>query len=357
MAALPEPMHSIENLIYAAYEAARDEEHRPHLGASIIGRPCERALWYGFRWSATKKIDGRILRLFETGQLAEPRFVANLRAIGAEVHELDPAGQQWRVSDIGGHFGGSMDGAAVNVPGFGKKWCVVEMKTHGEKSFTELKKKAVQVAKPDHYAQMQVYMGLTGMERALYLSVNKNTDELYSEKIHFDPVEFARLRARAERIITSAEPRARMSNDPSWYECKFCDYHAICHGETLPEVNCRTCAHSTPEMDGEGHWSCANKTSDDGMGLPPIPLEVQRKGCAGHRYIPILLQKIGTQSDFVDGDVIYKTDTGAEFAQGEGPGAISSIELRAMENKTALIGALAFKADLAKAGISSTVVA
>ncbi len=42
---------------------------RKHLGASQIGHPCLRYLWYQFRWCAESKtsFDGRMLRLFETG--------------------------------------------------------------------------------------------------------------------------------------------------------------------------------------------------------------------------------------------------------------------------------------------------
>ena len=37
-----------------------------HLGASIIGKDCERALWYDFRWVTRWAFTGRMLRLFDT---------------------------------------------------------------------------------------------------------------------------------------------------------------------------------------------------------------------------------------------------------------------------------------------------
>jgi len=43
--------------------------------------------------------------------------------------------------------------------------------------------------------------------------------------------------------------------------CKFCDYNQICHMEKPPEVNCRTCAHASPERGGNGLWSCAKGKS------------------------------------------------------------------------------------------------
>lgn len=353
MATLPEPMHTTVAKIYQAYESDAEEGNRPHLGASLIGHACERYLWMTFRWVDAKKFSGRMLRLFETGQLAEARFTANLRRIGVEVHDTTPDGKQWRVSDLGGHFAGSMDGAGRGFPEAPKTWAVLEYKTHGEKSFNELVKNKVQKAKPQHYAQMQVYMGYTGMDRAMYMAVNKNTDDLYTEWVHFDPVEFAKLKARAERVVSANEPPLRISNDPSWFVCKMCDFHEHCHGEKAPAVNCRTCAHSTPEMNGESRWTCAIQ----GHGALDVPTSIQRTGCSQHRYIPILLERFATQSDYVNGDVVYTDGTGATFANGDGPGALTSHEIRDLEQKTMLSEVANMKAQLAGQGIDSKVVA
>jgi hypothetical protein len=46
--------------------------------ASHIGTECERAIWYAFRWATRARHTGRLLRLFDTGNLAEARFVADL---------------------------------------------------------------------------------------------------------------------------------------------------------------------------------------------------------------------------------------------------------------------------------------
>lgn len=351
MAKLPEPIHTTTALIYQAYEQDADSGNRPHLGASLIGHSCERYLWLTFRWVGSKKFSGRMLRLFETGQLAEARFVANLRRIGVEVHDVMPDGTQWRVSTLGGHFAGSMDGACVGLPEAPKTWHVLEFKTHNEKSFNDLLKNGVLKAKPQHYAQMQIYMGLTGMERAMYMAVNKNNDELYSERVDFDPVEFAKLMARAERVINATEPPLRCSKDPSWYVCKMCDFHEHCHGDAAPQVNCRTCAHSTPALDGEGKWTCAIADTSP----VPIPMKVQRNGCDAHRYIPILLESMGTYKDFVDGDVVYDTPRGV-FVNGNGPGALSSAEIAVTTDKNALAGAYDIKCQVAAQGFDSKVV-
>lgn len=346
MAKLPEPQHTTVAKIYQHYEDNQEDGRRPHLGASLIGRPCERQLWYTFRWATITRHGGLLLRLFETGQMAEARFVKNLRDIGVEVMEVNPAtGKQWSVSDFGGHFGGSMDGAALGITEAPKTWHVLELKTHSAKSFADLVKNGVVKSKPEHHAQMMTYMGYTGMERAAYMAVNKDTDELYFERIDFDPVEFAKIKARAERIIRSAEPPLRISNDPSWYLCRFCDFHAICHESAPPQANCRTCAHSTPELDGDRRWSCAHYKAD-------ISLDAQKDGCPQHRYIPLLVDKTGAIKDVVDGDVVYESG----LVNGNGAGACTSEELSRLESLAIAPDACKLKAELAAAGIGSEVV-
>lgn len=349
MAQVPEPIHATANLIYQAYESDAEEGNRPHLGASLIGHACERYLWMTFRWVDSKKFPGRMLRLFKAGNDFEPRIVAELRRIGVEVHDVDPTGNQWRVSSIGGHFGGSMDGAARGFAEAPKTWAVVEFKTHNAKSFAGIFKEGVQKSKPQHYAQMTIYMGETGMDRAMYIAENKDTSELYCEWIHFDPVEYAKLKARAERVIRATEPPLKISEDPSWYVCKMCDFHDHCHGESAPAVNCRTCAHSTPETDGDGKWTCNHIPSE-------IGLIGQRNGCGQHRYIPILLERFATQTDYVNGDVMYATPDGEVFGNGDNSGSLKSVEIRAMEAKSLLGGVAKLKKDLDEVGIGSEVI-
>lgn len=361
MAAIPEPLHNTVARIFEARERAADDGHRLHLGASIIGRKCARRIWYTFRWVKSEKFSGRLLRLFERGQLEEARWWADLRRIGVEVHDVDPDGKQWRVTALSGHFGGSMDAAVVGLPEAPKSWHVAECKTHNAKSFADLQKNGVMKSKPEHFAQMQVYMHLTGMTRAVYLATNKDSDDLYLERVDYNEAIATELMKKAESIICAEEPPARISENATWYECKMCDYAGICHGTDLPEVNCRTCAHSGPVIDSSdaqvGRWSC-RLAEDCGPGVDPIiPEAIQRAGCNMHRYIPIFLQKMGTQVDMRGDDVVYRDDIGMPFVNGDGEGALTSQELRALEDKSAAAMACAKKLELASVGIDSKVIA
>lgn len=291
----------IAEAIYQQYEKrAQNETARTYLGASIIGRECKRALWYAFRWAAKEKFEGRMLRLFETGHREEARMVDNLRSIGATVYDVDPStGQQFGFADHGGHMRGHMDGCAQGLPTGGQQWHVLEFKTHNSKSFAGLKKQGVAKAKPEHYAQMMWYMGQSGMTRALYLAVNKDTDDLYAERIEFDPVAFGAIQAKAESIIFAAEPPAKLSEDPKFYLCNFCAYKGVCHGGQTPPPSCRTCVHATPERDGDGRWSCAKHSTAE------IPIHIQRKGCENHLPLPFLLT-YATAIDAGDGWIMFK---------------------------------------------------
>jgi hypothetical protein len=322
--------------IYAWHKERGDAEpFRGYCGASEIGHPCERYLWYKFRGCCKEELSGRKYRLFQTGHYAEPRFVTELRGIGCEIHEVNEDGSQFAIYEHGGHFSGHMDGAIRGVPGAEKTWHVWEAKTHNNKSFVKLVKEGVQKSKPQHYAQMQAYMHKTGMKRALYLAVNKDTDELHAERIHYDKAYAEGLMAKALRIITSNTPPARLSERPDWYECGWCSARDLCHGTAesslpLASVNCRQCCHATPIMDGNAAWKCARHA----RGLCGSD---QDKACCDHLILPGLLYGC-EPADYGTHDVggignqwiEFTKEDGELFRHGRQPGEYSTDEMRAL---------------------------
>ena len=293
MAELPAITSLTREAIFAGYEADASDGFRSHLGASLIGKACERALWYDFRWTTKARFEGRVLRLFETGNREEERLVRNLRRTGATVLEVDPeTGRQFRVQAHGGHFGGSLDGVAIHLLEAPKAWHVLEFKTHSNKSFTDLVAKKVRESKPQHFAQMQIYMNLMGMNRAMYLAVNKDTDDLYVQRVEADVAYTEQLLEKARRIIFAPTPLPRISEEPSWYQCRLCDHADVCHGTRAAEINCRTCLHSTPV---EGGWHCDRHQK-------PLSEVDQRTGCEQHLYLPPLVPaaQVDAGEDWVD---------------------------------------------------------
>lgn len=264
--------------INAGLERAQERDHRAHLGASVLGGKCMRKVWYGWRWAARETFSGRMLRLFERGQLEEDRFSGYLRGIGCDVWPLDPTtGNQWRISFAWGHGGGSADGIARGIPDLppGTPF-LTEFKTHNEKSFLTLQADGLCQSKPEHFAQTQIYTVKLGLSHALYMAVNKNTDELHAELIEANPGFVATLMSRAEMIVASETPPARVSKSPTFYLCKSfnCKFYALCFQGGTPEVNCRTCEFSKP-IQGSA-WLCQRYGC-------PLTREQQALGCKTYK--------------------------------------------------------------------------
>ena len=259
-------------------------------------------MWYQFRHAWSPNFDGRLLRLFETGDREEDRIVANLRAVGVTVWEKDPdTGKQVRFEACGGHFALSLDGVGE---GFAesKKPHTLEFKTMNDKNFKALKNMGLEKSKPIYWAQCQVGMLLSGLDRCYFFAVNKNTDDMYGERIKLDKREAEALIDRAERIIFAQQPPSRLTEEASDWRCKFCPYWAVCHGCKIPEVNCRTCCHVTPEQDGT--WTCAR-------GKTPEP-------CEEHLYIPMMMPKDIEMTDAADDWVEYTDLDSGEIFRNNG---------------------------------------
>ncbi|MGL5734039.1 MAG: hypothetical protein ACRCYS_04155 [Beijerinckiaceae bacterium] len=309
-------MKDIVAIIDKAVVNASREEPRGYLGASQLGDRCVRKLWYAFHWAYQEKHLGRTLRLFNRGHEEEGRFVRFLRLAGAEVRDYsqrlcyhsgsdsyatfdwdeelpeDPINfvddvsddplhvkraaalgqgvKQWGFVDIDGHFAGNCDGKIRWEGVLPDGWGLAEFKTHNDKSFKALTAKGVLTSKPTHYVQMQVYMHYLGLPWALYMAVNKDNDELYLEIVYYKAELALSYVDRARGIIYAKDAPPRLTNDPSWFECRYCPNREICHYEDSPQKNCRSCAFSAPIETGE--WRCHNYHQD-------IPRSFMLKGC------------------------------------------------------------------------------
>lgn len=251
-------------------------EYRAHLGASLLGKECARAIWYSWRWWTLAAHESRMYRLFNRGHLEEPRFVAMLRASGVQVWQYDENGKQFRISDHDGFFGGSIDGVVLGVPDAPDVPLLSEFKTHNQKSFNKLVADGVIKSKLQHYVQTILYMGYRQLAGALYMAVNKDDDELYAELVSFNPETFNRFRQRAAGIIASLTPPPRIKEDPQWYQCRFCDHRAACHKGAPALKTCRSCVNVTRK--GAGMWGCALTGAS-------LTKDQQLAGCNQHREI------------------------------------------------------------------------
>lgn len=275
-----------------AYSGDKEDDHRSHLGASQIGKDCERAIYYGFRWAGknTKTPEeladwSRMLRLFNRGHLEEGRFIAMLLAASMKVRQQGQDGRQYRFVDHGGHYAGSIDGVLFGCPDSPDGSAgLVEFKTYNTARFKALAKNGVEHNDETYFVQLQQYMMKMGLTWALFMAVAKESDELHAEIIHYDPEVAKRYRTRAINIVLAKGPPNKIRGaSAGYYKCKMCDFSQLCHLGKPADENCRTCRHSVvvPRADenGKGIWQC---------GLVGIALtkDDQIAGCENYEQIP-----------------------------------------------------------------------
>lgn len=250
-------------------------KHREHLGISLIGEECWRKIWYSFRWVKLEQHEGRMRRLFNRGHREEAEFEKFLFWAGFKQTKINPlTDNYYKVSSLNGHYGGTPDDVWL-IRWANNLQILAEYKTHNNKSFEELKAKKVKVSKPQHYAQMCGYGEAFQIKYGLYFAVNKDNDEWHFEFLELDWLYAKELEKKAETIILAKEPPPRISEQASYWKCKFCVFQDICfHGECV-ESNCRSCKHSIPTE--KATWAC------DKYGVIPVDFIV--KGCPEHQDI------------------------------------------------------------------------
>lgn len=324
-----------------AVEAKENSEPpRPYLGMSGIGHPCLRKSWYDFRWCSKRNFKANTLYKFDDGNAGEAMMAKRLRmAKGVNLFTHDDNGKQFGFSDLWGHFKGHMDGVISGILQAPKTTHVWEHKQTEDSKQAKLEKlvqadekQALKQWDGIYYAQAILYMFYSELTRHYLTCSSPGGRRTISVRTDESKKEAKSLIKKAEHIITSDNPTDRMTNDPAHYMCKsFCDHADLCHRAAAPQVNCRTCAHSSPVKEGDkGEWYCTAHNDK-------IPEDFQRTGCDKHVYIPALLANWAEVQTGEDSRVEYINKLNAKpFANGTG--GYSSNEIYAAEDKR-IIGA------------------
>lgn len=280
--------NSISDTIMQEYR--KDFPYRHHLGASIIGHPCDRYLFYSFRWFMTPTEPSRVVRIFDRGHREEVRMLNMLRATGLIIsttigellttfglpvhvdsidtvrewgvnifkpyaHDFDPNGQI--KANMPPHLGGSMD-AVLHVPaeyvqelGY---LMPIECKTHAEKYYKATFKKDLRESQPKHYSQANAYGYYLNATHAFYYGENKNNEDLDMKIVPLRADIVKLLETRAKNIVHTQDPKLIARTTEKWM-CKACTFAVVC-AKNLPPTsrNCRSCANFHPK-DGGG-WAC-----------------------------------------------------------------------------------------------------
>ena len=228
----------VATAMYEGASRARDAQgQRTYLGMSSIGDPCARKIWYGFRGYTPSVLDGRIEMIFSLGNAVEAEVLKWLRQGGYQIEE-----QQSEYSALNGLFRGHCDGI---IEGITQRKHILEIKSASASRFKAFQTSSIAAVSPTYYAQVQCYMGYSGLDRAVWVVMCKNTCELYVERCHFEYEQFRRIELRARNIINNNHPPDRLYPKEPGRECEMCEYRGHCWSPPYIQVTktCGTCGH------------------------------------------------------------------------------------------------------------------
>ena len=240
----PKFHEKVTALVDAALQKEKvTRERRRYLGASRLGIACERALQFEYADApvdAGAEFPGRTLRIFEVGHVLEDLAIRWLRLAGFDLYTRRKEGGQFGFSVANGRIQGHVDGIFSDGPAdlglaFPMLW---ECKTMNDRNWKACVKSGVAVAKPVYAAQMAIYQAymepsIPGIadHPALFIAINKDTQDLWFELVPFDGGLAQRMSDRAVRVIQATEAGEllpRIATEPGFYECKYCAWAHRC---------------------------------------------------------------------------------------------------------------------------------
>lgn len=301
------------------------------LGGSSLGQECVRSSWLGFRWVSPVIVDATGLLAINDGHRSEIVMADLLKGAGGgiELWTEDPnkPGKQISFELIDGHFVAKCDGVILGILQAPKTPHIWEAKACNEKKFKALKgaidkhgeKNALREWNNVYFIQAQMEMHGVELDRH-YLTVSTpGVREIISVRTEYQHDVALRAIETGKRIVYDTRAPARISADPSFFGCKFCDHIGVCHGNELPQVNCRTCAYSSA-VEG-GKWTC-------GKWQVGIDYDTQRNGCFAHRFNPETVH--GKAIDVKEnGDVHYTMANGSLYVDADKPDRPATINIGA----------------------------
>lgn len=200
-----------------------EDEPRNYIGASSIGSDCLRQIWYQFKGVKAEGVPTKMRRTWEIGKRLEGMILDWLEESGMKIARL------WfdLRSDKVGAFCGHLDSVWVDSKGNAK--AIIEVKTAKDASFKIFVKKGVKVWNPQYYAQIQSYMGMSGIFSTYILVLNKDNSEISDELVTFDPVFYKKLEEKALMVATAHVEPPRVHGSPLYFKCKMCKFNKTCH--------------------------------------------------------------------------------------------------------------------------------
>lgn len=203
---------------------SRGSKKRDYLGASQLGEECARKIWYTYNREPVV-VAPRIQRIFDMGNMIEDYLIKILIDSGLEVWDKGPDGKQFGFVD--GKVKGHADGIIQGIPESDQAH-LLEIKSAKNSRFNDMKKSGIQKSNYEYYIQAQVYATKLKLKKILFLVYNKDTSELYKERVDVNSILAESMVQRGKDIVAMEEPPKRQYKDSTFFRCKWCDHREEC---------------------------------------------------------------------------------------------------------------------------------
>jgi len=259
-----------EIISFKAVEAnRRSNSPRHYLGASGVGNPCQRAVWYQYRWAVDRDMTAKSVFAIEDGH-AQEAVMRQRMSVAGFIFSSDPQKLAVKYGMLAGNLDGWIE-AGPEVKGLSYP-CVWEHKSTNEKKYKELeKKKSLKEWDQTYFGQAQIYMYLSGASQH-FLSCSLPGGRDFQFLITDLDASFAKklIDETIEKVVND-EPPVRNES----FACNWCDFAPICLEAQTDKlaINCRTCMFVN---NGE-QTDCAKKDIR-------LDKETERKGCNHHLF-------------------------------------------------------------------------
>jgi Domain of unknown function DUF83 len=197
------------------------DDVREYIGASSIGSDCLRKIWYQYKGMKSEGIASKTRRIWDVGKKLEELLIDWLIKSGVKVVTYDVTYSSEKVPIFQGHIDALVE--------LNNKNYILEIKTAKNASFNIFVKKGVKSWNPQYYAQVQSYMGMSGIFSTYILVLNKDNSDISDELVTFDSDFYDSLEKKALGISKSVSEPPKINGSPLWYQCKMCSYNKICH--------------------------------------------------------------------------------------------------------------------------------
>lgn len=178
---------------------------------------CQRAVFFKFKKAPRRDIDPNILRMFDHGDYIHQLIMKAL--LGArDIHVVS--------SEINIPPQEIISGRADAVLSDGKELYVLDIKSMNSMIFRNL-----EGPKEDNISQIQLYLHYFQIKKGILLYVNKDTQELKEFSVDYDKDLAGRLICDLESLKTKIDSDTvpgRMSNYPTNWQCRYCQFSNIC---------------------------------------------------------------------------------------------------------------------------------